>query len=135
MLYIYVKNKKRLMKIIAILLLLSSFVTNKVIGQTANENSEVTKQTTVFFAQCMLSITDEEELKAIEVNLRSNPYISIVRVDIPTRRVFLLTKNISFFSEENVTSWLGDAASKASCIQVGIYGIDPVANYPFTNCN
>lgn len=123
------------MKIIAILLLLSSFVTNKVIGQTANQNSDVTKTTTVFFAQCLLSIADEGELKAIEVNLRSNPFISIVRVDIPTKRVFLLTKNISIVSEENVTSWLGDAASKASCIQVGIYGIDPIAKYPFTNCN
>lgn len=123
------------MKIIALILVLSSFVATKALGQTANDKIDVTKTTTVFFAQCLLSITDEVELKAIESDLRVNPYISIVRVDIPTKRVFLLTKNISIVTEENFKSWLGDAASKATCIQVGIYGIDSIAKYPFTNCN
>jgi hypothetical protein len=122
------------MKII-LLLLLSSFTFNKVMGQTTTEKSENSKIATVFFAQCLLSIDNEDELKVIENNLRMNPYVSIVRIDIPTKRLFLLTKNTPTFNLENITSWLGNAASQATCFQIGIYGIDTIAKYPFTNCN
>lgn len=88
-----------------------------------------------YFAQCMLSIEDETEFRTLEENLRANPNVSIVRLDWYSKRAFLLTKEINTFSESDFSAWLGEYADDASCIQVGVHGVDQVNPYPFTNCD
>jgi hypothetical protein len=87
-----------------------------------------------FFAQCMVNSTDQNELVTLENQLRAIPYVNIVRVDIPTHRLFLITKDISAFTAVEFTSWMGAYASSFSCLQIGLQGVDPINPYPFTNC-
>lgn len=88
-----------------------------------------------YFAQCMLSIEDETEFRALEENLRSNPHVAVVRLDWYSKRAFLLTKELNTFSDADFTAWLGEYAADASCIQVGVHGVDQINPYPFTNCD
>jgi len=98
------------------------------ISQTAPESPH-------YFAQCMLDIPDETEFSNLETELRANPYVQVVRLDKVTRRAFVLTKDIAFFSQEQFIAWLGDRSAQATCIQIGLHGVDQVEPYPFTNCN
>jgi hypothetical protein len=122
------------MKIFVSILVLWLMAFNFSNAQT-NIMSNSSQNSTVYFAQCMLTIEFEDELRALETQLRVNPYISLARVDIPTKRIFLLTKNIDTFTDETFVSWLGEAATKSYCHQTGIYGLDTIAIYPFKNCN
>jgi hypothetical protein len=88
-----------------------------------------------FFAQCIMDITTLQQVDELTLILRGNPYVEIARVDWPTKRVFILTKNITAFTETNFNAWLGSFSSAASCIQVGLHGIDVVNPFPFINCN
>ena len=88
-----------------------------------------------YFAQCMLSIEDETAFRTLEENLRANPNVSIVRLDWYSKRAFLLTKELSTFAESDFSAWLGENADDATCIQVGVHGVDQVNPYPFTNCD
>ena len=94
-----------------------------------------TAQTPNFFAQCLLDISTDEQADELSTILRENPYVQVARVDWPTKRVFILTKDISHFTETNFNSWLGVFSSSATCIQIGLHGTDRVNPYPFTNCN
>lgn len=87
-----------------------------------------------FFAQCMMDINSQSELTALENQLRAIPYVSIVRVDLPSHRLFLMTKDLSSFTVTEFASWMGTYASSYSCLQIGLHGVDPVNPYPFTNC-
>lgn len=99
------------------------------------EAQEVVPVQPKYFAQCMLSIEDETEFRTLEQNLRANPNVSIVRLDWYSKRAFLLTKEMTTFSQSDFTAWLGEYADDASCIQVGVHGVDQVNPYPFTNCD
>lgn len=89
---------------------------------------------THFFAQCLLNIEDQSVLTSLEEDLKLMPFVKVVRVDIPTKRLFLLTQNLEEISIESFKSWLGSHSESASCIQVGLHGTDVVQPYPFTNC-
>lgn len=88
-----------------------------------------------FFAQCMVDLNNPSELMTLENQLRSIPYVSVVRVDVPTHRLFLVTKDISTFTVTEFASWMGTYASSYSCLQIGLKGVDPINPYPFTNCS
>ncbi len=90
---------------------------------------------TTFFAQCMIELNSPQQADELVFNLRENPYVKIVRVDWPTKRVFLITENIDEFTEDTFLSWLGELSLLSSCIQVGLHGVDLVNPFPFTNCN
>lgn len=122
------------MKIFVSILVLWLMAFNFSNAQT-NIMSNSSQNSTVYFAQCMLTIESEDELRDLETQLRENPYISLARVDIPSKRIFLLTKSIDTFSTETFSSWLGEASMKSYCHQIGIYGVDTIATYPFKNCN
>ena len=114
-----------MLKLFGSILIILSFQTG--FSQTAQDNK--------FFAQCMIDIQSPDEAQALTLILRENPYVAIARVDWPTKRVFILTKDITQFSETNFSSWLGEFAPAATCIQVGLHGVDVVNPYPFSNCN
>lgn len=90
---------------------------------------------TTFFAQCMIDLDSPQQAEELALNLRENPYVKIVRVDWPTKRVFLITENIVEFTIDSFISWLGEFSLLSSCIQVGLHGVDQVNPYPFVNCN
>ncbi len=101
----------------------------------------VTAQSTVsqtttpsFFAQCLVNVGNQNDLTALENQLRTIPYVSVVRVDIPTSRLFLTTRDLSSFTANEFSSWMGTYATSYSCLQIGLHGVDPVNPYPFTNC-
>lgn len=102
-------------------------------GNTQTNTSQA--NTPAFFAQCMVNLNNQNDLTALENQLRSIPYVSVVRVDIPTHRLFLITKDISTFTAAEFTSWMGAYSSSYSCLQIGLHGADPINPYPFTNCS
>jgi hypothetical protein len=103
-------------------------------GLSFASNAQESSQTPKYFAQCMLDINDEPAFHALEESLRSNPYVSVVRLDWSTKRAFLVTKDLTSFTQTEFSSWLGEYADQATCIQVGLHGVDQVNPYPFTNC-
>jgi hypothetical protein len=73
-------------------------------------------------------------MRALETEMRSNPYIKIVRLDYNTQRSFILTKNLDELSTENFISWFNEYSDKVRCIQIGRQGIDAVKPFPFEGC-
>lgn len=89
---------------------------------------------THFFAQCMLTIDNQEDFNDLTASLQANPYVKVVRLDWISKRLFLLTKDINELPLETFKSWLGIYDTKANCIQIGLHGTDLVNPYPFVNC-
>jgi len=104
------------------------------LGLSMGAKAQTSTEGPHYFAQCMLNIEDQQVFSDLEASLRSNPYVSVARLDWNTHRAFLITKDLTSFSREQFESWLGASASNASCIQVGLHGTDVVNPYPFTNC-
>jgi hypothetical protein len=103
------------------------FIGLRVSAQT-NENQ------VSLFGQCMIEVAAAEEMKTLETEMRSNPYIKVVRLDYNTQRAFILTKGIDQLTEDQFTSWFSNYANKVRCIQIGRHGIDLVKPYPFEGC-
>ena len=86
------------------------------------------------FGQCMIEIATAEEMRKLETEMKSNPYIKIVRLDYNTQRAFIITKGIDQLSEDQFASWFSNYANKLRCIQIGRHGIDQIKPYPFEGC-
>jgi hypothetical protein len=89
---------------------------------------------TTLFAQCLIQIDSQESLDNLNESLHANPYIKIVRLDWLTKRVFVLTKDLESLDAESFRSWFGEYGDGLSCLQIGVYGIDRMNAFPFTNC-
>lgn len=87
-----------------------------------------------FFAQCAIELANELDYQNLETQLRENPYVKIVRVDAISKRVFLLTQDVTSFSEADFKNWITGYEQFATCYQVGVHGVDVINPYPFTNC-
>lgn len=87
-----------------------------------------------FFAQCMLTINNQEDFNDLSAILLANPYVKVVRLDWISHRLFLMTKDIDQLPLETFKSWLGVYDTNAACIQIGLHGTDLVNSYPFINC-
>ena len=88
----------------------------------------------VLFVQCVFTIQDESELRNVEAEIRQHPSVKIVRLDQNTQRAFILTKDIQQLSEQELRSWFSEYSESVKCIQIGVYGIDKIDQYPFENC-
>jgi hypothetical protein len=115
-----------------ILILSFVFVLTAFFG--SSQTSSTQSNSPVFFAQCMINLTDQTDLVALENQLRAVPYVGVVRVDISTQRLFLITKDLNSFTSVEFTSWMGTYSTSYSCLQIGLHGIDSVNPFPFTNC-
>lgn len=93
------------------------------------------QQETTLFAQCVFEISDETELRNLESELRDHPNVQIIRLDFNTQRAFVLTKDTDQLTEEEFRSWFGDFSASVKCMQIGVYGIDEIDQYPFENCD
>lgn len=100
----------------------------------SQQTTNITTNETHYFAQCLLQIDDQAVFQQLEADLRLHPNAQVVRLDWNTKRLFLLTKDLQSFDEASFVSWLGMHATQATCIQVGLHGVDPINRYPFTNC-
>lgn len=103
-------------------------------GLTLTTRAQNTAEGSVYFAQCMINMDDQTAFTQLEQALRDNPYVKVVRLDWISKRAFLLTKDLDSFTKEQFTSWLGEHSETATCIQIGLYTVDPINPYPFTNC-
>lgn len=92
------------------------------------------QEETTFFAQCIFRIDDEDQLRSLETELRDHPSVRIVRLDFNTQRAFILTKDTEQLSEDDFRSWFGSYSSSVNCIQIGVYGVEEINQYPFENC-
>lgn len=115
---------KLLVTLFAVLALSTSF------GQTQSNNYTDTR----LFAQCLFSISTQAELDQLTNEMYNNPNIEMVRLDLNTQRALVITANLEELSEQDFKSWFGTYSSTVSCVHIGVYGIDPMMQYPFTNC-
>lgn len=67
--------------------------------------------------------------------MRDHPNVQIIRLDFNTQRAFVLTKDTDQLTEEEFRSWFGDFSASVKCMQIGVYGIDEIDQYPFENCD
>jgi hypothetical protein len=98
-------------------------------------SAQSTPQETTMFGQCMIEITSATEMAALETEMRSNPYVKVVRLDYNSQRAFLLTKGIDQLTEDQFISWFNAYGDKVRCIQVGTYGVDALKPFPFEGCD
>ena len=101
-------------------------------GQTESANQGYTD--TRLFAQCMFDISDQAEMEALQNEMYNNPYIEMVRLDAHTQRALIITANLEELTAEDFKSWFGSYSSTIYCVQIGVYGVDVMNAYPFTNC-
>lgn len=87
-----------------------------------------------FFGQCMLNIESDDEIRQLETEMRQNPYLKVVRLDLHTRRAFVLTNSLSSLTEEEFASWFNQHSESLFCIQIGRFGVDQMKPFPFTDC-
>lgn len=96
---------------------------------------EESLEVTTLFAQSLFNIENEEAMRSLELELRQHPNINVVRLDWNTQRAFILTQGIESLTIEDFKSWFGIYSSTVNCVQIGVYGIDAIDKYPFTNCS
>lgn len=105
-----------------------------VVFASLNAFSQTNVPEVTLFGQCMIDIENQEEMRTLEAEMRTNPYLKVVRLDYNTQRAFVLTKGIDGLTEENFTSWFNQYSDKVRCVQIGVQGIDVVKPYPFEGC-
>jgi hypothetical protein len=89
---------------------------------------------TRLFAQCIFDISNQSEMQALQNEMYTNPNIEMVRLDSNTQRALIITANIETLSRADFISWFGQYGTSVSCVQIGVYGVDVMNPYPFTNC-
>lgn len=112
------------MKIILPFLFILSFTSSYSQNQT---NS-------VLFAQCYFDIQDEQAMLDLETSLRLHPNTNVVRLDYISQRAFIITQGLNSLSKDEFKTWFENFSSTVNCIQIGVYGVDAIDPYPFTNC-
>lgn len=105
------------------------------IGQT--QQTPTTQQSNAqLFAQCMFDIPNQAELDQLTFDIYSNhPDVEMVRLDLNTQRAFVVTTGSLPLSETDFISWFNQYSGTVNCVQVGVYGVDAMNPYPFTNCS
>lgn len=98
------------------------------------QTSTVTNNEVTYFGQCMVEVQNDTEMRALEAEMRTNPYIKMCRLDYNTQRAFILTKSTETLTEEQFTSWFIGYSDKVRCVQVGVHGVDQMKPYPFVDC-
>ena len=119
---------KLIVSFIAVLCLSTSFAQTQTIAPAQAQPVQL-------FAQCMFSITDQTQMDALTVEFYNNhPEVEMVRFDMNTQRALVMTVGISDLTVDDFKSWFGPYSSTVSCVQIGVRGVDVMAQYPFTNC-
>jgi hypothetical protein len=88
-----------------------------------------------FFVQVVLGDTEDSTFAEIEIGLRNNPYVYMVRFDKITNGLFVITKDIQVFDRSVFDSWMGEQESLIECYRDGIHGTDTVLPFNSNFCN
>ncbi|MCO5260525.1 MAG: hypothetical protein M9916_10310 [Crocinitomicaceae bacterium] len=91
------------------------------------------QEQTLYFSQGLFQLDDEATIQSIENQIKNDQLVSVVRLDRPTKRFFILAKEE--INTTNLTNWFGTVASTLHCMQFGKYGVDALKPYPFVDCN
>ncbi len=93
------------------------------------------QSTAQLFAQCMFDVPSQTELDQLTFDIYSNhPDVEMVRLDLNTQRAFIITTGVNSLSSLDLVSWFGQYSGTVHCVQIGVYGVDAMNPYPFTNC-
>ncbi len=117
------------------LLLTISFML--VLGVSFGQSTQASTQPSDvrLFAQSMFSINTQAELDQLTNSIYTNhPEVEMVRLDLLTQRAFVVTTGLQSLSESDFISWFEVHANSVSCVQIGVYGVDAMNPFPFTNC-
>lgn len=87
-----------------------------------------------FFGQALIEIKDEKAISSIQLEVRKNPNVKVVRIDPLTSQILLITNELASWSENEFISIFGEYSSKLSCIFIGVYGSDQIKVYPIKDC-
>jgi hypothetical protein len=117
------------MKLIVSLAMLLLIGTASAQSQSANQQTNVR-----LFAQCMFTISDQAEMEQLSNDLKNSPYTEMVRLDWHTQRALIITQGLNTLSIDDFKSWFAEYESTVHCVQIGVYGVDVMDPYPFTNC-
>lgn len=110
--------------------LLSVFLVLNVFGQGNNQQSG-----SQFFAQFTYdSSLSTQQIDQFKNNLDQNPNIFMVRVDVITKGVFIVTNNLQNFNENTVVSWISMNSPVIECYRQGLFGIDQVIPFDANFC-
>jgi hypothetical protein len=88
-----------------------------------------------FFVQVVLGDTEDSTFAEIEIGLRNNPYVYMVRFDKITHGLFVITKDIQVFDRSVFNGWMGEQESLVDCYRDGIHGTDIVLPFNADFCN
>lgn len=112
-----------------------SFMTVCLFSLFGNAQSENTQSNApAFFAQSLLTI-QPNEYDLLQEQLKSIPFVHLVRVDPHSKQLFLITKNLESFSAAKLQSWTGEYFDKLTCVNIGLVNVDPFIQYESTECN
>ena len=88
------------MKFVSLLFVLAMGTFSYCFGQLGSSSENL-------FAQGMFTIQDADSIAELEVSMRDNASIKVVRLDQFSNRFFIVTKDISTLSEQDLRSWFG----------------------------
>ncbi len=118
-----------------ILSLMFMLAMNVSFGQS-QQTSTIQQTNSRLFAQCLFDIPTQAELDQVTYNIYLNhPDVETVRLDLNTQRALVITTGSSSLTEADFISWFEQYSGTVTCVQVGVYGVDAMNPYPFTNCN
>jgi len=93
-------------------------------------------QTNQHFVQGMLSTQmEDQQIRELDNFIRTQPQIEVCRIDLVTKRIFILSKNGQQVSESFLRSLFVSKQADFTCYHTGVYGIDEMRKYPFENCD
>lgn len=87
-----------------------------------------------YFGQALIDMKDEKTISSIQLEVRKNPNVKVVRIDPLSGQILLITNELSSWSKNDFISIFGEYSSKLNCIFIGVYGIDHLKIYPFNDC-
>lgn len=120
------------MKIITLFLFFSIFV-NVSFSQTENNHQEHSSDKS-FFTQCLINNLTEDNVDELKTRLSLYTELKTIRINVEEKRLFIITNPIETLNNSILLGWIGDFSNAVSCIEIGVWGVDEVSTFPFSNC-
>ena len=121
------------MKLILIITFMCALGVSSIQAQQTATSQQTPAQ---LFAQCMFDIPNQADLDQLTFDIYSNhPDVEMVRLDLNTQRALVITTGGLPLSESDLISWFDQYSGTVNCVQIGVYGVDAMDPYPFTNCS
>ncbi len=120
------------MKIIALSLFFTALI-NVSFSQTESNHQENSSNKS-FFTQCLINDLTDENVAELKARLSTHTELKTIRVNVEEKRLFIITNPIEIVTNSILLGWIGDFSNAISCIEIGVWGVDQVSTFPFSNC-